>query len=214
MTCRLSAALGRSGRAIVVILAVLVVPTSAVASRCVTPRRASVVHATAEAAVTVEKQDGGDGSESRVWRGCSEQQGTQVELERGAWTSGGGHLARRFNLAGAVVGYLAEDWTKYESDTRLTVVNLNTGERWNTATVNTVNGSATGFTDLAVNRLGNAAWIRATYDRSGRREWRVFLWHRGKVSLRYRSRHSLTGLRLGSRRLQWRERGKVRVRLL
>ena len=121
---------------------------------------------------------------------------------------------RSFRLAGPVVGYLVEDGDRYEAETHLTVVRLDSGERWSSDPENRQIGSLTGFTEIAVDRLANAAWIRKGYDGSGHRIWRLFVRRAGTVSLRHRSRHELTRLRLGSLRVRWTQRGKRHKRSL
>lgn len=167
--------------------------------------------------MTVDKRSAGPndlGSESftRSWSGCATRRGVQIELEHssGSGSLGTLHDASRFQVAGERVAFLVTDGDKYESTTRLVTVDLRDGSRWESEGVNSVSGSRTGFAEIAVDRGGNVAWIRSTFDGRGRRQWRLYLRDDGKVSLRYRSALPLTDLRLGDGRVQWRERGRAR----
>jgi len=141
------------------------------------PTGSHVVRATDEALITVEKHITGDpldgGSESRVWRGCSEHRGELVELERAeaGFVFASGRSVRSFRLAGPVVGCLVEDGDRYEAETHLTVVRLDSGERWSSDPENRQIGSLTGFTEIAVDRLatplGSARATTAAVTASG-----------------------------------------------
>lgn len=182
--------------------------------RCVPPAESHVVRTTDEAVVTVEKHSTGDDpfvdSTTRTWRGCSRTRGVQVALDSGTLGFSGGHFASGFKLAGAFVVFVAGNYYKADpSDDYLTVVDLDSGDRWESAVV------TTGFVETAVNRRGAAAWIRTSYDPGGHMRWQLFSRRpTGSVVLRYRSSLPLTELQLTDRRLQWRERTKLRTREL
>lgn len=185
-------------------------------ARCTPPPGSSHVRSSFEATVTVAKRSAGPdvlGSESfsRTWSGCATRRGAQFELERSSGSSlGTSHYASRFEVAGEQVAFLVTDSDRRESTTRLATIDLSDGSRWESEGVNSVSGSGTGFAEIAVDRGGNVAWIRSTFDGRGRRQWRLYLRDDGKVSLRYRSALPLTDLRLGDGRVQWRERGRAR----
>src|SRR5256885_6614944 len=127
--------LGVSGCVVVVVvIGAIALPAAAITEGCVAPPGAKLVRATTDAVITVERHVDGDpldgGSESQIWRGCSEHAGDQLVLEQGTSAFGGGRIAKNFNLAGEIVGYLAVDLTKHETTAPLTVVSLATGSRW------------------------------------------------------------------------------------
>jgi hypothetical protein len=197
---------------------VIALPLAAGVDRCASPAAAKRVQASPGAVLTVERHGDVDllegGTRSETWRGCARRRGTQVVLEQGTSSFGGGHVARAFDLAGEFVAYLAEDWTKYETTASVTVVSLATDERWRSDAINTVHGAGTGVVDLAVNRAGDAAWIRVTIADDGHRRWRLFVRRGLRVVLGAESRTALTKLRLSTHRLFWSQRGKTRRRRL
>jgi len=178
--------------------------------RCVRPAGSDLVRTTSEAVVTVEKRSsGGDPlveATTRTWRGCFRARGVQVTLDSGTTGFGGGHSASAFRLAGAFVAFVARDYQKADySDDHLTVVDLDSGDRWTSE-------ATTGFAETAVNRRGAAAWIRTSYDAGGHMRWLLFARRpTGSVALRYRSSLPLSDLQLTDRRLRWRENTKVRA---
>lgn len=209
--------MARSFRGIVVGLVVSlvgVVAPAGAASRCIIAPGQDVVRATGDAVVTVEAhiitQPGEDAETMKTWRGCAERSGGQIELEHGASDTYSGRFLRLVRLAGAFVIYLVSDGDKYQTDTRVTVVDLLSGQRWIADADSQPVGSLTSYADTAINRVGDAAWIRET-TRRGRREWQVIAWKHGTPQLRYRSRRELTRLRLGTRRIRWREHNKRRA---
>lgn len=105
--------------------------------------------------------------------------------------------------------FVAGDYYKADyRDDYLTVVDLDSGGRWESAVT-------TGFAETAINRRGTAAWIRTSYDPGGHVRWLLFSRRpTGSVVLRYRSSLPLTDLQLTDHRLQWRERTKLRTREL
>ena len=78
---------------------------------------------------------------------------------------------RSFRLAGPVVGCLVEDGDRYEAETHLTVVRLDSGERWSSDPENRQTGSLTGFTEIAVNRLALRS-LRVRWTQRGKRHKR------------------------------------------
>lgn len=185
-------------------------------AECVWPAGAKLIRSNGEAQVTVEQRDSGDplggGSQSRVWRGCSTRHGEQVVLDSGESDFDTGHGASRFRLSGSIVGFLTSDFSKYESATRVVIADLATGARWTSATIGTLNGSGENFTDLAVNRAGDGAWIRTTVDRRGRARWLLFVRRGSAVQLRYSAPRRLSHLRLSTSHVRWRENAARRVR--
>jgi hypothetical protein len=207
----------RSFRGIVVVLVVSlvgVVAPAGAASGCVAAPGQDVVRATPDAVITVEAHTvtppGEDTETMKTWRGCPERNGEEIELERGFSGGYDGRFLHSVRLGGAFVVYLVSDGDKYQTDTRVTVVDLLSGQRWIPDADSQLVGSLTSYADTAVNRLGNAAWIRET-TRRGRREWQVVVWQQGTPQLHYRSRRELTRLRLGTRRVRWREHNKRRA---
>jgi hypothetical protein len=197
---------------------VIALSAAATVDHCVSPTGAKRVRVSDAAVITVERHGDTDlldgGTQSATWRGCARRRGEQVVLERGTSAFSGGHVATRFRLADEFVAYLAEDWTESETTDSVTVVSLATGQRWRSDAINTLTGDGTGFAELAVNRDGDATWIRVTIADDGHRRWRLFLRRQDRVTLRAESRTALTKLRLSTHRLSWSERGKTRTRRL
>lgn len=183
---------------------------------CVWPAGAKLILSNDAAQVTVERR-GSDGlldggTESSVWRGCSTQRGEQIVLASGQSTFDTGSGATRFRLAGSVVGFLAGEWSKYESARRIEIVDLATGARWSSTTIPTLNGSGEAFTELAVNRAGDGAWVRTHVDQRGRTRWLLFVRRGTEVQLRYSAPHKLSHLHLSASQVRWRENTVLRRR--
>ena len=202
---------------VVAAVALLGAPATARAADCVTPAGAKVVESRSEAVVTVETHsDGRDfldgGTTLRIWRGCARSTGQQIELERIASSWGWFGSASSFALAGTYAAYEVTVGDKYQHETRLTVADLADGSRRDVEYLGGVGGTGILITGHAVNRLGDVAWIRTGYSGDRRWVWRLYL-DRGEGPVEHaRSRRPLRGLRLGTLRLQWRERGKLRTR--
>lgn len=198
-------------------LALLAMPPTATAEpRCATPPGAKVVAATDEAVVTVETHsDGRDfldgGRETSIWRGCAQSTGAQVELENVTSSWGGFGGAYAFALAGGFVAYRAEFGDKYETEGRLTVVDLADATRHDADFTWTQVGSGSGIARHAVNRLGGVAWVRVTHGSAGRRQWRLYLERAGQATEIARARRPIRALRLGTLKLRWRGAGRQRT---
>ena len=188
------------------------------AAACITPAGARVVAQTEEASVTLETQgedaDPLEGETSfSLWRGCAEESATQVELLSGSRALFSSRSASGFELAGPLVAFLAERAPdKYESFARLVTVDLRTGARWESGEVSYFGGL--GFTEHAVNRRGDAAWVRLTYGERRQRQWRLFVRNDGRVVRRDTSSRPLSRLRLSGTRMSWSEGGRRRSRRL
>lgn len=171
---------------------------------------------TEEAVVTVETRgEDADPSEgetsSSVWRGCAPEVGVQVDLHAGFRGTFAFSNASDFKLTGPFAAFRtgrAED--KYESFERLVTVDLRTGRRWESAELSPVGA----FAEHAVNRRGDAAWIRSARVTRGRSRSLLFVRHAGRVARRDSSSRPMTSLRLTETRVSWREGGRRRSRPL
>ena len=183
---------------------------------CPVPEGETVVVRTDEALVTVarrgEYRDPLQDTLEETWYGCAEGTGTRFELEAGRRSLGGSRYAEGFELAGPFAGYLLSSGDKYATLTRLVTVDLRGNERWMSTDVSSFGG--TGFTEHAVNRRGDAAWVRTAYGRRGRLQHRLFVRHDGRVVRRDTATRPLTRLRLTGTRVYWREGGRRRSRPL
>jgi hypothetical protein len=193
----------------------LAAPAAARAACPAPPPGSKLVRSGDEALVSVERRSSGalpedGGTETEVWRGCAHASGTVVELLSGSSSWGGGRYLSKLSLAGPVVGYFVTDWTKYESESELMVVDLVHGSRWTYDYAASAPGSEIGFRAAAVNRRADAAWIRTAYGNGGRVQWRLYLGRGGNAVELHRSRRPLKRLRLGNLRVRWRERGAER----
>jgi len=193
--------------------AVLTWAPPAPAASCAPPEGARVVTETDDAVVTLvtrgEDGDPFEGTTTYAWRGCAAGTGTQVVLQDGFSALFSRRDAEGFELAGPWVAFLAgraDD--KYESFSRLVTVDLRTGARWESSEVSSFGGL--GFTEHAVNRRGNAAWVRRTYGARSRPQWRLYVQRGGRVVRRDTASRPLVSLRLSSTRVLWREGGRRR----